>query len=96
MPEDPPILPALAETAPEQQILRFHANWLSLKKKLKNAHTPRQCPPSDPRKGCNADTSQQGETKHSVSFLQVPAPQVRKRFLFSLRILVGHGLGWKE
>jgi hypothetical protein len=37
MPEDPPLLPALAETAPEQQILRFHANWLRLKEKLKKA-----------------------------------------------------------
>lgn len=49
---------------------------------------PRQCPPSDPRKGCNASTSQQGETKHSVSFLRVSAPQVRTVSL-SVRTLVG-------
>lgn len=67
---------------PKQQILKFHANWLNLKEKLKNARTPRRCPPSDPLKGCNANTSQQGETKHSVSFLQEPAPQVKRSFLF--------------
>lgn len=37
LPEYPPVLPALAETAPVRQILGFHANRLSLKEKLKTA-----------------------------------------------------------
>lgn len=73
-PGDPLLLLALAVTASEQQILRSGANWLRLKEKLKNQ---RRCPPGDPLKCCDATIGQQGETKHSTPFLQVPAPQVR-------------------